>query len=91
MGIQPKERYIKRIPLTFGLLLVSLLGLVAALDFNDIVENYLFAHVTGNGSHNNVLGFMFGGCVAYLMVGLIIVLAIALTWRGVAEWPLPPN
>jgi hypothetical protein len=85
MGTQPKERYIKKVPLTFGLLLVSALGFTAALDFNRMVDDYLFTHVTGNGSHNNVLGFMFGGCIAYLMVGLVIVLSITLIWRGIAE------
>lgn len=91
METQPKQHYIKRIPLTFGLLLVSLLGFIAALDFNNMADDYLFTHITGNGSHNNVLGFMFGGCLAYLIVGFVIVLAIALIWRGIAEWPLPPN
>ena len=91
VGTQPKQRYIKRIRLTTGLLLVSLLGFIAALDFNQIVDDYLFNNVHGNGSNGNVLGFMFGGCMAYLTIGFIVILAIALIWRGIAEWPLNQN
>lgn len=91
MGTQPKQRYIKRTPLTFGLLLVSLLGFMLSPAFQAIVDDYLFNNIHGNGSHNNVLAFMFGGCVMLLTIGLIAILAITLIWRGIAEWPLDPN
>ena len=50
-----------------------------------------FKNISGNGSNGNVLGFMFGGCVAYLVVGFIAILAIVLIWRGIADWPLNQN
>ena len=91
MGTQPKQRYIKKVPLTIGLVLVSLLGFVLSLSFQAIVDDYLFKHITGNGSNGNALGFIFAGSVIVTIIGLIAVLAIALIWRGIAEWPLPPN
>lgn len=91
MGTQPKQRYIKRIPLTGGLMIISLLGFTASLDFNNLVDDFLSKNISGNGSNGNALGFMFGGCVAYLVVGFIAILAIALIWRGIANWPLNQN
>jgi hypothetical protein len=91
MGTKPKQRYIKRIPLTIGLFLVSLIGFIASPEFRANIDEYLFNHISGNGSNGNALGLVFGGCLLFLILGLIIVLAIALIWRGIAEWPLPPN
>ncbi len=48
MGTQPKQHYIKRVPLTIGLLLVSLLGFILSPTFQAIVDDYLSTHITGN-------------------------------------------
>jgi hypothetical protein len=91
MGTQPKQRYIKRIPLTCGLMLVSLLGFTASLDFNKIVDDYLFKNISGNSDNGKAMAFAFGGCTIYLIIGLVAILAIALIWRGIADWPLNQN
>ena len=89
--IQPTQRYIKRIPLTIGLMMVSLLGFTASVDFNHIVDNIVSKNISGNSDNGIGLAFMLGACMIYLVVGIIIILAIALIWRGIAEWPLNQN
>ena len=88
MGTQPKQGYIKRIPLTIGLMIISLLGFTASLDFNQITSDFLIKNISGNSDNGIGLAFAFGGCLIYLIIGLIAILAIALIWRGIADWPL---
>jgi hypothetical protein len=87
VGTQPRQRYIKRIPLTIGLMLVSLLGFIAALD----IPNILVENTTGSSAQSTSGAIMLGLGVIYLIIGLIAILAIALIWRGIAEWPLDQN
>ena len=87
MEVQLKQRHIKRMPLTIGLMLVSLLGFVAALD----IPNILVENTTGSSAQSTSGAIMLGLGVIYLIIGLIAILAITLIWRGIAEWPLYQN
>jgi len=72
-------------------MIISLLGFTASLDFNQITSDFLIKNISGNGDNGKAMAFAFGGCTIYLIIGLIAILAIALIWRGIADWPLNQN
>ncbi len=91
MSPEQSNRFIKRVPLTIGLLLISGLGFTASLDFNALTSSWLLRHASGNSDHAPALALMCGGSLIYFVVGTIAVIAIWLIWIGIREWPLRPN
>ncbi|MBA3868012.1 MAG: hypothetical protein ABI970_15495 [Chloroflexota bacterium] len=83
----PPQRYIKRIPLTCGLMIIALLGFTASLDISDI----LFKNASGNSAQSIAAALMLTACATYFVIGIIVIFAIVLIWRGIADWPLNPN